>query len=133
MGNRMKKYVADIRLIIETDDENTWGARDFENEIYKHLGGFVEDQESFIEPEGATVDIDFLKVEELKHGFRVLVDGEWCEPSDSFAQTVRELEKGLSSTKHEAPPPPDPKKMDRLLELMGKQAKEIVEANDDNE
>lgn len=129
----MKRYVADIRLVIETDDENGRKPKDWEYAISEYLSAFAEEQASFLEPAGATVTVDFLKVEESKHGFRILVNGEWCEPSDSFAQTVREIEEGLSPTKHEAPPPPDPKKIDRLLELrelMKKQAKEIKEAND---
>jgi hypothetical protein len=82
-------YFADIKLRIEVGAGADRGARDLENEIYKHLSGFVEEQAS-IEGDGAKVTIDMLNVEESKHGFRVQdSDGNWTEPSDAFAEMVK--------------------------------------------
>jgi hypothetical protein len=90
----MITYFADIQLRIEVDDGADRGARDLENEIYKHLHKFVAG------PDGAKVTIDVLKVEESKHGFRVQdSDGNWCEPSDAFADMVKRDQEILATAR----------------------------------
>jgi hypothetical protein len=84
----MKTYIADITLCVNTEAS----LDDVDEALHEWL-----DRLCRWNPE---TEIRSFKVEEYKHGFRVMVDGEWCEPSDEFAETVRSIEEALSGARN---------------------------------
>lgn len=91
----MKKYKVDIQLTLTTEDNHVGDVRQFEIDWSRWIAGWFEQYEGLPDEEYVDGSIDLCKVEEVKHGFRVLVDGEWCEPSDEFAKIVEGIEERL--------------------------------------
>jgi hypothetical protein len=92
IGGLMKTFCIDIQLKVDSEDLTE---QEISGEISNCLDKFI----SWVYSHSAYITTDLIKVEEAKHGFRVLVNGEWCEPSDGFAKTVKSIDEALSRGK----------------------------------
>jgi hypothetical protein len=91
----MTTYIANIRLQIESRDQLT--VEDIRNELLD----FVDyDFNDWLRDECAEIVDSNVNVEESKHGFRVQdSDGNWCEPSDAFADMVKRDQEILAAAR----------------------------------
>lgn len=92
----MKTIFANITLQIETDGLTEEDIRDELLDYIDHEFG------EWMAESGSEIVDSQVNVEESKHGFRVQdSDGNWCEPSDAFAEMVKRDREFLARKKEE--------------------------------